>query len=379
VNRPIRKITGVALVAVAAAALATPASASIGGNLARGAGGAVFVQTAGVGGNQVVAYDRSLDGSLTQAGTYATGGLGGALTGAVVDHTASQSALAYDARHRVLYAINAGSDTVSVFAVRGDRLRLREILPSGGTFPVSVAVRGGLVYVLNARGGGSVQGYRSLFGVLLPLRGSKRTLGLDPSLTPEFVNTPGQVAFSPDGQQLLVTTKANGSSIDVFRVRWDGRLSAAPVVNSEPGTVPFGVAFDRAGRLLVVEAGTNALAAYSLGADGVLTLAGRQPTGQKATCWVVGAGGFFYASNAGSGTISGFADAPGGALTLLATTPTDAGTVDAAGSPDGRYLYVQTGLTGGVDAFRVAGDGSLSAIGSVVVPGAIGGEGIVAT
>ena len=39
---------------------------------------------------------------------------------------------------------------------------------------------------------------------------------LDPTATPEFTNTPGQVAFSPDGSQLIVTTKANGSAIDVF-------------------------------------------------------------------------------------------------------------------------------------------------------------------
>ena len=48
------------------------------------------------------------------------------------------------------------------------------------------------------------------------------------------MNTPGQVAFSPNGSQLIVTTKANGSNIDVFAVRFGGRLSATPVVNNEP-------------------------------------------------------------------------------------------------------------------------------------------------
>src|SRR5262249_44729580 len=143
--------------------------------------------------------------------------------GSVVDHLASQGSLTYDHEHALLFAVNAGSDTVSVFSVRGDRLRLREIVPSYGQFPVSVAVHDDLAFVLNARGGGSLQGYDIDGDQLSPSYDSNRTLGLDPMATPEFVNTPGQVAFSPDGAQLIVTTKANGSSIDVFRVRHSGR------------------------------------------------------------------------------------------------------------------------------------------------------------
>ena len=37
---------------------------------------------------------------------------------------------------------------------------------------------------------------------------------------------------------------------------------------------------------------------------------------------------------------------------------------------DGRFLYVQTGAAGGVDVFRVAPDGTLSAVQSVTVPAA---------
>jgi hypothetical protein len=60
-------------------------------------------------------------------------------------------------------------------------------------------------------------------------------------------------------------------------------------------------------------------------------------------------------------------------------TATRGGTVDAAASSDGRFLYVQTGAAGGVDAFRVASDGHLVPVGQVTVPGAIGGEGIAAS
>jgi hypothetical protein len=126
----------------------------------------VFVQTDNPAGNQIVAYDQAANGSLTQAGTYDTGGLGGVLEGSVVDHLASQGSLANDRDNGLLYAVNAGSNSVSVFSVFGDRLTLHQVISSGGAFPVSVAIDHGLVYVLNAREGGSVQGYRVGFGHL---------------------------------------------------------------------------------------------------------------------------------------------------------------------------------------------------------------------
>jgi 6-phosphogluconolactonase (cycloisomerase 2 family) len=345
---------------------------------ARGAHDVVFVQTDDPAGNRVVAYDRAHDGTLTQAGTYPTGGNGGILTGSVVDHLASQASLTYDAKHALLFAVNAGSNTVSAFSVHGDRLKLRETIASFGQFPVSIAVHDDLVYVLNALNGGSVQGYRVGANRLTPIDDSNRALGLDPSATPQFVNTPGQVAFSPDGAQLIVTTKANGSAIDVFAVKDHGTLSASPVVNSEPGTVPFAVTFDREGNLVVTEAGTNALATFDLHDDGTITLLHAVPTGQAATCWVVGRDGQFYASNAGSASLSRFDSGDGGALTFLDNTTTDGGTVDAAVSAHGDYLYVQAGAGGIVDEFRINTDGSLAQIGSVTVPNAAGGEGIVA-
>jgi 6-phosphogluconolactonase (cycloisomerase 2 family) len=368
---------GLAIAAVAA--FAVPANASDRGSFRHSRSEhVVFVQNDSVTGNQVIAYDRASDGTLTQEGTYSTGGLGGVLTGSVVDHLASQGSLTYDRRHRRLYAVNAGSNTVSVFSVRGDRLSLRQVLPSGGTFPVSVAVHDDLVYVLNARDGGSVQGYRVFFGLVLPISRSNRSLALAAVTTPEFVSTPGQVAFSPDGEQLLVTTKANGNAIDVFGVRHDGRLSATPVVNSEPGAVPFAVDFDAAGHLVVTEAGTNSVATFSLASNGTIAPIDAKATGQSATCWVVQANGTFYASNAGSGSLSSYQSSLTGLLTPVGLTPTDAGSVDAAVTPDQQYLYVQAGAAGIVDAFRVNADGSLTSIGSVTVPDAVGGEGIVA-
>jgi 6-phosphogluconolactonase (cycloisomerase 2 family) len=339
---------------------------------------AVFVQTDNLTGNQIVAYDRSGEGTLTQAGVYDTGGLGGQLVGSEVDHLASQGSLAYDSENGLLYAVNAGSNTISVFAVLGDKLALRQTISSGGTFPVSIAVREGLVYVLNALEGGSVQGFEVSAGRLVPLAGSGRPLGLNPTATPQFTHTPGTVVFSPNGSQLIVTTKANGNDVDVFSVAPGGLLSDAPVANPLPGTVPFAVTFDSREHLILSES-AGALGDFKLDESGIVEQLDVVPSEQIATCWVVEARGHFYTSNPGSASLSTFQESANGqVLSLLGDTPTGGGTVDATVTPDGHVLYVQTGAEGLVDEFSVGAHGELTAIGSVTVPGAIGGEGIVA-
>lgn len=365
------RLAGLAGLAVAAGTLVgSPAQAA-------NSTGAVFVQTDAVDGNTVVAYDRDATGGLQQAGTYATGGKGGVLTGAVVDNQASQGALTLDRAHHLLYATNAGSNTVTVFGVHGDRLTRLQTISSGGTFPVSVTVHGNLVYVLNARAGGSIQGFVRIGAFLVRVPSWHRDLGLDPAATPEFTHTPGQVAFTPDGRDLVVTTKAAANSIDVFPVDRLGAPAASPTVTSLPSAVPFAVSFDSAGRLLVAEAGPNAVASFTVGATGTLTPVGSVATGQAATCWITGDGTVFYASNAGSGNVTTVTDADG-TLTAAGNTATGPGSIDGSISGDGRFLYVQSGRDGQVHGFRIGADGALTPTGSVTVPNAIGGEGIAA-
>ncbi|MEV6899992.1 beta-propeller fold lactonase family protein [Amycolatopsis sp. NPDC051372] len=372
-------ITRAALGAAAVLATITIAAPEASASGVQDHSGAVFVQTDSPKGNAVVAYRRSTDGTLTQTAVYQTGGLGGVLDGSVVDHQASQGSLAYDVRHQVLIATNAGSNTVTVFAVRGSRLVRIQTLASGGRFPVSVAVHGDRVYVLNALDGGSLQGYWNLGGHLIPLPGQHRALGLDPNAEPQFTHTPAQVEFTPDGSHLVVATKAVGDSLMVYSVNTLLGLSAQPTVTSTgAGSVPFGFAFDRGGRVLLTEAGPNAVASVHLDKAGRATVAQTVATGQAATCWITVAGDYAYAANAGSGTITTYSVGHG-RLELIGHTPASAGTIDLTASGDGKFLYAQAGKDGEVDAFRIGRDGSLTAVGTIAVPDAVGGEGIVAS
>ena len=257
----------------------------------------------------------------------------------------------------------------------------RDGVPVGeATLRMKNATQGNLVYVLNARSGGSLAGFRvDPWGGLHAIAGSTRSLGLTTPTDPtEFTHTPGQVAFSPNGHQLLVTTKATTSSIDVFGVHPGGWLDAAPVVNAQPGAVPFAVTFDAAGRLVVADAGTNAVSTFWLGHDGVLASIDAKATNQAATCWVSEARGHVFASNAGSGSVSTFGISPTGQLSAPTATAASLGTVDSATTPSGRFLYVQGGRNGTVDAYQIGWSGSLTHVGTVTVPNAAGGEGIVA-
>lgn len=337
----------------------------------------VFAMTNDATGNQIVSYLPGPGGALHQVGRYDTGGLGITVAGAVVDDLASQSGLADDPANQLLVGVNGGSNTISVFDPFGPFLGLRRVLPSGGTTPVSVAVRGDLIYVLNAGGTGEVQGYYA--STLAPIPGSARSLGLTPGLTPAYLNTPGQIGFTPDGQQLVVTTKDNGSDIDVFGLTPSGGLAGPATVNTAAAPVPFGFTFDAAGDLVVTEAGPSALTTYAVNPDGTLTERGSVDNGLTALCWVANDGNrYFYGANAGSGEVTGYTIGWNGEPTIVGNTATDPGPIDLAASPDGSALYVETGGSDVLQSFAVTPTGALVVTGSVSpeLPGHTGLEGL---
>ena len=296
-----------------------------------------------------------------------TGGLGGAEAGA--NNLASQGSLTYDPGHHLLFAVNAGSDTISVLSVEGSRVHLNQVLSSRGEFPNSIAVHGNLVYVANAGSAGSGRGSGSSGSSWCRSRARTRSLGLGDTNPSNFHDGPGQVIFSPNGSELLVNTKEATNSIDVFQVGLSGSLSAAPAVTPDDSNGPFAFAFTPSGQLVVAEVAIAALHTFAFGPHGTLTsLSASVPDGQAAQCWVIAANGFYYVANAGSADLSEYTVAADGTPSLVApvAAKTGTGSIDLTGSANGKYIYAEAGGGGGtVFEFQINSDGSLSPIGSV--------------
>jgi 6-phosphogluconolactonase (cycloisomerase 2 family) len=326
-------------------------------------GGSLYTQTNDPNGNTVQRFDRSRDGGLQPAGTFATGGLGLAGLGG------RQGAVELSGDGRSLYAVNAGSDSVSVFRTGERGLRLVQTVGSRGTAPASVAEHHGRVYVLNTGGAPSVAAFRRWFdGTLKPIPGGTR------ALAPGAAGA-AQVAVTPDGRSLVVSERV-ANRLETLPLDPFGR-PGAPVVTASSGTVPFGFGISPQGTLVVSEAGASTVSSYRLGRGGALrTLSASLPVGQAGACWVAISpdGRLAYTGNV-SGSISGYAIGRDG--TLRALTP---GGVTAAQSPgprdldfdaSGRWLHAVS--PGQVTTYRVGRDGSLTQVGAApAAPGITG-------
>jgi 6-phosphogluconolactonase (cycloisomerase 2 family) len=375
------KLTVVGAGILAAAAAVTAVSVASAGEVARGhdavekaragADHAVFVQGNELAGNTIHVFKRAQDGGLNAAGSYATGGKGGDQVDAPTDSLASQGSLVYDDRSGLLLAVNAGSGTVTSFRVEGQKLTDRQVVSSGGDFPSSIAVSGELAYVMNAGGAGSVQGFRLTAKGVAPLSDTHRSLGLDNKKVPLFSSSPGQVAFTPSGRELVVTTKS-ANTLEVFPMTRDGRPARQAVVNDSAGAVPFAITFDEAGRMLVAEAKESAVSTYAVHADGTLKVVQKSlPNGQNTLCWLERAGDFFYGGNTGNSTVTGYRTDRQSRLALtndvgVAVPPSaqSQGVIDLAVTDDEKFLYVQNATSGTVDGFRIGDNGSLTKIGT---------------
>ena len=161
----------------------------------------VYTLTGTAYGNAVAVFDRAGNGTLEPAGSVLTGGSGVPSGG--------QGALALD--HNQLVAVNAGTNTVSLFGIDGHGPGLRDVEPSGGVSPLSATIHGRLVYVLNSAGTANITGFFLWHDRLVPVPNSTRALSA-------AAPGPAQVQFSPDGRTLVVTEK-NTNRIDTLRRR----------------------------------------------------------------------------------------------------------------------------------------------------------------
>lgn len=334
-----------------------------------GPGGAVFAMSNATAGNKIVAYRRGLDGTLTRVHSVRTRGLG---IGTDLD---TQGGLRLSDDHRFLYAVNAGSDEISVFAVDGTRLRFMQTVYAGDE-PVAITLHGRLLYVLNGSvAGNGIRGFRiAIDGTLTEIPDSFRDLS-------SRIAVPGTLQFSPDGHFILVTHKTTNlvltphNVIDGFTIGADGLASARPVANESFGIRPFSLAFRDNGKLIVVESfnavdNRAASSSYQTYQDArISAISGSVPSGQTDPCWVVVTKDqrYAYVANFGTGTIASYRFDASGALTLINGRAAFFGLtsqpVDLAQSDNGHFLYLLLRGPGAVAAMRIEDNGSLTPLG----------------
>ncbi|MDQ3089799.1 MAG: lactonase family protein [bacterium] len=375
-------LTMVLVIAIAVSTFAFQSTANAAKDVEEGA---VFAMTNETEGNRIVSYTRYEDGKLQIEKSTRTGGLG---IGVDLD---TQGGLRLSPDNRFLYAVNAGSDDISVFSVKGSKLKLIQRIAAGDQ-PVSMAIHDDLLYVLDGSvAEQGIMGFRiGSNGMLSPIPNSMRMLSSP-------IAVPGDIEFSPDGGTILVTHKvfnelvSENYIIDSFSINGNGIASAMPVINASNGIRPFALAFRDDGKVAVVEAfnasmGKTAVSSYNLNGGNLSVISGSVANGQTDGCWIVISKDqrFAFVANFGSGTISTYSFGADGSLTLVNGASASLGMpsqpVDLAQSDDGKYLYLLMRGTGGVASFEINTDGSLTHIADYfgVLPVGDGASGLAA-
>jgi 6-phosphogluconolactonase (cycloisomerase 2 family) len=276
------------------------------------------------------------------------------------DGLGSSNSLILSQDNLCLFAVNAGSNTVSSFRVLHNGLSLVSAADSRGVFPISLTEFENTLYVLNAGEAGNLAGFR-VYNCALRSLGEVVSLKdlLDPTSFPtpapgEVLTTPAQASFTPDGQRLVLSIKGldgaeftpegqlvslpNGRMV-VFSVGAYGELSA-PVITQfsfAQGTGgPFSFLFANAETVIIVHANSGTVASYAIKPDNTLALlSDLLPTGEFAPCWLDSDGRFVYTASFG---------APSGVLEILGSP----------GQPD---------VDGVLNGFRINADGTLTPVG----------------
>ncbi len=158
--------------------------------------GHAYIDDNTAGTNTIAGFARAADGSLTAlpGSPFSAGGSG------LGKGVGSQGAIQVTDNGRLLLAVDAGSNQVSVLRIEHDgSLELvGSPVASGGVKPVSIAIHRHLVYVANAGNvvsGANYTGFILHHGQLTPLADS--TVALSPTAAP------GDVLFNGDGTKLV--------------------------------------------------------------------------------------------------------------------------------------------------------------------------------
>ncbi len=319
VNSPAQRCARIAA-SIALVALGTSTASAQPTPQATAPKGVIYVESNDPAKNAIFAFKQNADGSLTQmpGSPFATGGLGVGPSTALGPYDSDQEIIT-NSDHSLLFAVNGGSDTISIFQIKSDG-SLTPVegspFPSGGSNPVSLGLsRDSILCVVNqdqnpghpGRGTPNYTSFRvTEAGSLVPVKRS--TYSVDDG------SSPSQALISPDGS-LMFGADFLGGLLRTFRIAGNGRLvpsdvqplPAAEFADSGAPALPLGMTVHPKRRLLYVNFVTiNRTAVYQYDRAGNLDFLRTVPDSGKAACWdlINKAATRLYASNTADSSIS---------------------------------------------------------------------------
>ncbi|MDQ6827311.1 MAG: beta-propeller fold lactonase family protein [Gemmatimonadota bacterium] len=275
--------------------------------------------------NSVFGYKRAGDGTLTaMAGSpFLTGGTGVANATQGLGPDDVDLPITVSANHRLLFAVNPGSNTIAVMAIASNG-SLTPIagspFSSGGINPVSIGLDGDKLYVVNkaqdpAQPTAQLPNYTGFsvtsIGALTPIVGSTVTTVAGASPQIALVSPSKALLFGADF--LAPTTPSRQGALRAFAIGATGTLTAAPGTPLDiPGDptkrVVLGLASHPTQNVLYVGfVAQDKLGVYSYdGTSGALTFRTTANNSGHAICWIVtnSSGSALYTANTASNSVS---------------------------------------------------------------------------
>jgi hypothetical protein len=353
--------------------------------------------------NSIYAFRRGSSGSLTPltGSPFLTGGAGVQYTGSNLGPFDSDSEVIVNPNQTLLFAVNAGSDSVAVFSIKQDGSLVAVTgspFPSGGNDPVSLALDGNVLIVVNQSGDFARP------STILPNYTTMRVAS-DGTLTPFGTNTndtsragqntvsvaagsaPSQ-ALSVPGTDLLFGADFLGGLLQHFRVDGEGELHALSPI-ALPATeftattprLPLGLWSNPKEPILYVGYVTaNKMGVYQYNQQGGLKFLRTVPNAGQGICWIRAnrRGTRLYTTDTTTNQVSVYDSTD-------AENPVEIQTFTLAGvgssfqlslSDDGSFLYVlsqrdSTTIPDGqgnvLHSLAVQNDGTLEEVGTGIV------------
>lgn len=264
----------------------------------------IYVESniASANGNSIFSFQRQADGSLKQlpGSPFPTGGAGIQDTSLNVGPSDSDQNIVTNPSRTLLFAVNSGSDTIAAFHIHADGT-LAPVdgspFPSGGTNPVSLALRDNLLFVVN-KNGDFPRESTTLPNYTTMLVGNDGALAPNPqegSTASVALNSSPTQAYLVPNTSLLFGADFLGGLLQTIRFDWAGRmqplspqpLPASAFENSAAPRLPLGLwSHPRLPLLYVGFVTASKLGVYHYDQWGSLSFIRAVPNTGAAICWL---------------------------------------------------------------------------------------------